>query len=646
VSYSVPGFVNDFAGFKEECLRLNTSGRGFLVNSRSESAVSPWLLLLGILPIHFLCFYWWSAPSHYFSGDALYYFSRQIHSFPELAARLLSVDELFQYRPLTYVGFSFVLVPIFGNNPYPYHVTAYAFSTVNVLLACACVYHWVGRNWRLAVFASIFLVLNPVHFFPSFGPTYIDQWLSSFFYFLTLLMVFRGLPAARILAPVTFALALLSKEHSVMLPLHAVLVLLVLDVRLREALRKTRDLWIVLVVFVVFQLVIRDGRVFAPEGANPNLQFTLSATRIVELLKGAKPAFFYPENYAMDQIIGFGRTIRLAVLIPLLAVVVIAVKRKPKLALSGILWLAFSVVPVIFLRQPPAPRHYYLGLPGVAILFACAFPSWRTMMVATPAFALLTITNVHLYARESWVAVGARLTKNYLGRIETLLQETGRSSFYVTNGGDPHFFWHVDGGAALPFVLGQNATFRFASLKEPLETDKWLNNGVNVVFAQNGQITDSVKTGEFPPSTDPKICSVVRQLTDTERDCSILFRGQPLDGESSPVETPSHLPVFEVPEGLVTLSRTTIRIAADDGFQLRSDVLVDPKSVDGMMVEIYGYHDSLFKKEFSQALIPGEHRELSYFIPPDVFDYVFIRIHPGPNSDEQNDWLVWETQTR
>ena len=96
----------------------------------------------------------------------------------------------------------------------------------------------------------------------------------------------------------------------------------------------------------------------------------------------------------------------------------------------------------------------------------------------------------------------------------------------------------------------------------------------------------------------------------------------------------------------MTLSRTTIRIAADDGFQLRSDVLVDPKSVDGMMVEIYGYHDSLFKKEFSQVLIPGEHRELSYFIPPDVFDYVFIRIHPGPNSDEQNDWLVWETQTR
>jgi hypothetical protein len=617
---------------------------GISVNARGESAVSPWLLLLGIIPIQFLCFYWWSAPSHYFSGDALYYFSRQIHSFPELATRLLSVDDLFQYRPLTYVAFSFVLVPVFGNDPYPYHVTAYLFSTVNVLLACACVYDWVGRNPRLAVFASIFLVLNPVHFFPSFGPTYIDQWLSSFFYFLTLLVVFREPRSARILAPAAFVLALLSKEHSVMLPVHAVLVLRVLDIPWREAFRKTRDLWIVLAAFVAFQLIIRDGMVFAPEGPNPNLQFSLSATRIVELLKGAKPAFFYPENYTMDQIIGFGRTIRLTVLLPLMAVVVIALKRKPRLALSGIIWLAFSLVPVLFLRQPPAPRHYYLGLPGLAILFACAFPSWRTMMVATPAFALLTITNVHLYTRESWVTVGARLTKTYLGHIETLLQETGRSSFYVMSGGDPHFFWHVDGGAALPFVLGQDATFRFAALKEPLETDKWLNNGVNVVFAQDGEITDAVKTGEFPPLTDPKICSVVRQLTETESDCSILFRGQPLDGDSNPAEIPGDLPVFEVPEGLVTLSRTTIRVAADDGFQLRSDVLADPKSVDGMLVEIYGYNNSVFTKAFSQPLIPGESRELSYLIPPDVFEYVFIRIHPGPNSDEQNDRLFWETQ--
>ena len=95
----------------------------------------------------------------------------------------------------------------------------------------------------------------------------------------------------------------------------------------------------------------------------------------------------------------------------------------------------------------------------------------------------------------------------------------------------------------------------------------------------------------------------------------------------------------------MTLARTTIRIAADDGFQLRSHVLVDPKSVDGMVVEIYGYHAPLFTKAFSQTLIPGEHRELSYAIPPDVFEYVLIRIHPGPNSDEQDDRLVWETQS-
>ena len=89
------------------------------MNARGESAVSPWLLLLGIFPIHFLCFYWWSAPSHYFSGDALFYFSRQIHSLPELAHRLLSVDDLFQYRPLTYVVFSFVLLRSLEMIPIP-----------------------------------------------------------------------------------------------------------------------------------------------------------------------------------------------------------------------------------------------------------------------------------------------------------------------------------------------------------------------------------------------------------------------------------------------------------------------------------------------------------------------------------------------
>jgi hypothetical protein len=615
------------------------------VNAGSRPTALPWLLLLGIFPIQFLCFYWWPARDYYFSGDALYYFSRQIDSLPELAARFFSVDELYQYRPLTYVFFTFVLLPVFGNNPHPYHLVAYLFSTVNILLACACVYYWVGKNAQLALFASIFLILNPVNFFPSFGPTYIDQWLSSFFYFLTLLLVFRDSPKAGLLAPIAFLLVLLSKEHGVILPAHALLVLLVLGTPLRDAFRKTRNLWILLAVFVVFQLVIRHGVVFAPETSNPNLQFDFSVTRIAELLKGAKALIFYPENYLLGETLGVGRAIRLAILIPLIAAVVIAVKRQPRLALSGILWLGLSLLPVAFLRQTPFPRHYYIGMPGFAILLACAFPSWRSILAATPVFALLTITNVHLYVRESWVAVGARLTRMYIGDIDSMAGETGRSSFYVLNSGDPHFFWHVDGGAALPHVLGREATFRFAALKEPLETEAWLNNGVNVVVANGGDIMDAVKTGEFPPEADRDVCALVYRFARTDDGCAVLFRGQPFDVESAGIETPSQLPVFETQDGVVTLPRTTIRVAADAGFQLQQTARLLANAAASLRVEIYGHRESRFTKAFSQELLPGERRELSYVVPRGVFDHIFIRVQPGPNSNELKDWLLWERGT-
>ncbi len=615
---------------------------GTAENSGGGSTRLAWILLLGIVPIHFLCFYWWAAQDYYFSGDALYYFSRQVHSLSDLAARFLSVDELYQYRPLTYVFFSFVLLPLFGTHPQPYHVTAYVFSAINILLACAVVYYSVGRNKQVALFAAIFLLLNPVNFFPSFGPTFIDQWLSSFFYFATLLIVFGESTKLAAIAPVTFLLALLSKEHSIMLPVHATLVLLARNTTYRDTFKKTRNLWIVLTVFAAFQLAIRHGNAFAPEGTNPNLQFSFSLSRIMELLKGAKAAIFYPENYRHDQWIGFGRWIRLASLIPLSAAVLIAVKRRPRLAMAGIFWIALSLVPVAFLHQAPAPRHYYLALPGLAILFACAFQSWRAMAAVTPLLAIVTLTNVHLYEQESWIAVGARLTKEYLGRIETIIGETGRSSFYVIPGGDPYFYWHVDAGAALPSLLGRHATFRFAALKEPLETQEWLNNGVNVVLARNGEIMDALKAGQFPPPAHQNVCFLIRKLVATAKECAVLFRGQPLDESSGSLATPNHLPIFEVPEGVATLSRVTIRIAADGGLFLRRAVRLDSKSP-GMTVELYGQRGTSFKKIFARRLKPGERCELLYSIAPDVFDHAVLRIQPaGSLSGGQNDWLLWE----
>lgn len=622
---------------KKPMIGISTDGR--------HSVGLVWALTMsGIAAVQFFCFYWWPAEIYYFTGDGLYYFSRLIDSWTELARRFLSTDELYQYRPLTYVFFTFVLFPLFGTNAAPYHLTAYLFSTANVLLACGCIYYWIGRRKTLAAYAAIFLFLNPVHFFPSFGPTYVDQWLSSSFYFGALLVILRDDPRFVRFAPVMFAFALASKEHSVLLPAHAVLILSASDVSFREALRKTRSLWVVLAVFAAFQLTIRDGVIFAPPGSNPNFQFSLAADRLIGLAKGAKPAIFYPENYGLDDALIIGRPIRLSMLIVVGAAILMALRRHPRLAVSGLLWFALSLAPVVFLKQAPAPRHYHLGLAGLAVVFACAIPSRRTMMAVTPVLALITISNVHLYLRESGIAHGARRTRSYLTQIQAVIEEKGSDSFYVAAGGDPHFYWHVDGGLGVPPILGRSTTFRFAAMHDPLDTDRWLNNAVDVILPQDGAIQDVVRAGQFPPRAAPELCRMIAGITGVESRCSVLFRGHAvLDATRKIVETPNGLPVFEVPEGIVTLSRTTIHIAARAGFDLKRTVYAVPESVDGVRVEFYAQYKDGFQRLISEEVQPGERRELQFYLPPGRAEHVVIRIHPGTARNEQSDWLIWVT---
>lgn len=167
-----------------------------------------------------------------------------------------------------------------------------------------------------------------------------------------------------------------------------------------------------------------------------------------------------------------------------------------------------ALLPVAFQRQPPFLRHYYLGLPGLAILFACAVRSWRSTAFATPMMA----------------------------------------------------------------PVGRHAKFRFGVLKEPLDVNSWLTNNVNVVLARDGNFTDAVAAGLFPPAADSDLCALAGKLTGTESRCSIVFRGQPvIAANSNVVETPNNLPIFEVAGGLVTLSRTTIRTPALDGHRSSQD---------------------------------------------------------------------------
>jgi hypothetical protein len=600
--------------------------------------------LAAALVIHFICFYWWVSGVYYFSGDGLFYFSRQITSFSDLWSKFLSLDEYYQYRPFTFVFFSFVLHPLFGANPWAYHLASYFIALLNILLACGCCYLWLRRDPTLAWIASVFLILNPVNFFPSYGLTYLDVWLSVLFYLLSLLLILANTRWTPYLAPVFAALALLSRESSVVLPLQAMLILLATGVSLRATLGRTRNVWLVLAAYCVLQLIVRQGSIFAPETANANLQFGFSAERLEQLVEGMRPAIFFPESPHLNESLhDFRRYVRLLFVIPWLVMMAWAWFRRDKIALSGLVWVPAALLPVVFINVTPFPRHYYLALPGLAVLFACFVRKARVMAYVGCVFAVVTVVNVAMYAQDSWVAVGSRLTKNYIQEIESTVIRSGRTDFYFLNEGDRYFQWHVDSGTPVRQILKRNLSFRFAENLTPLPMDQLLSNSVNVVIPTWYGFSNALVTGRFPKFTDTDLCGPMRRLTASEGQCAVFFRGLAIEDATMPVvETPNGMPIIDRDDEIVTLSRTTVFIKHSGHIRVEAQLRVSQESRDGVVVQVFASINGRFNPVFRLNIGPGErvHLNENFELPPaSIF---VLRISPGANGDESGDWLIWE----
>jgi hypothetical protein len=621
---------------------MNRAGR---LMHTADASISTWTIvgLSAVFVVNFVCFYWWVSDSYFFTGDCLFYFSRHITSFADLYSKFLSVDEIYQYRPLPYVFFSFVLLPLLGTNPTLYHVAAYVIALINILLVCGCCYFWLGGDRRLTLIASVFLILNPINFFPAYGLAYIDVLLSLLFYLLALILILANSRWASVLAPLLAVLALLSREHSVLLPAQALLILLATGVSMRQAVSRTRNVWLVVAAYAVFQLVIRDGAVFAPETANSNLHFDFSLERLRLLVQGMKPAIFFPESIYLNEFLNdYRRVARLAFVFPWLGMILWVVLRRNRIAISGFIWAPLSLLPIAFIEFPPFARHYYMALPGLAVLFASVVRSTRVMAYVATVYALVTVTSVSMYAHDSWIADGSRLTKKYFAEIQSMVNRTGRTDFYVLNEGDRYFSWHIDGGMPVDRFLGRKLSWRFAANSSPLPMDLFLSNSINVVIPTWEGFQDVLAMGRFPQFRDPNSCDRIRRLTDSEANCAVFYRGFPVQNVDIPIaETPNGLPIFDLNDEIVTLSRTTVFLKDSGEIAFNAMLRVAPDSVDGLSVEIHRVLKGKFEALYQTALRPGEQIELKKNFDATA-SVLVLRIGPGTNGDDKGDKLTWK----
>jgi hypothetical protein len=315
--------------------------------------------------------------------------------------------------------------------------------------------------------------------------------------------------------------------------------------------------------------------------------------------------------------------------------------RRDKVALSGLIWVPLSLLPIAFIQFPPFSRHYYLALPGLAVLFASVVRNTRVMAYVSAIFALVTVTSVAMYAQDSWIATGSRLTQKYFQEIESMVKRSGRTDFYVLDERDPYFYWHIDGGSPLNQFLHKNVSFRFGS--EGLPMDPLLANAVNVVIPTLGAFHDAVETGRFPQLRAHSLCDPIRRLTGSEGNCAVFFRGFPVENTDTPVvETPNGMPIFDSNGDIVTLSRTTVFLNASNAIRFNATLTAAPESADGVDLQIYRVSNGTFDRIFQRDIAPGEQIHLNNGFDASGASMFVLRIGPGANGDEASDWLIWK----
>src|SRR5512140_3529189 len=91
-----------------------------------------YLWLAAILVAEAVLFAW--KCNHFFNGDSLFFFSHEVGSWSDIGRVFSGPDHLWQYRPLTFVIFSFLLKPLFGTNPLGYNLFPLMVHAANTLV--------------------------------------------------------------------------------------------------------------------------------------------------------------------------------------------------------------------------------------------------------------------------------------------------------------------------------------------------------------------------------------------------------------------------------------------------------------------------------------------------------------------------------
>lgn len=435
------------------------------------------LWFAAILAAEAILFLW--KYDHFFNGDSLFFFSNGIHSASDLWRVFQGPDHLWQYRPLTFIIFSFLLKPLFGLNPLGYNLFPLFVHAANTLIVFG-VFRELGLAQRAALLGTFFFGAHSTAFYVTYGVAFLPDLSYSFFYFLSVFLFARYMrreeAAALAFSVLCFILALFCKEASITLPVIVFAIALLLGEQrlrmdrkpflraVRTALGKTLAFLVVGFAYLGFHMAVKTGQIYAPGIDHPHYS-ELSIQALQYKYKYLKWAFNLPDGlvFRFEGVINY--LIAAAVLVFAIPFVLSTVRRLlalDRLTWCGWIWFVVALSPVLFLRNLTMHHNLYVPVVGLALLFgdwmsrasaSLEGDKWLKPRAAVACCVVVLMAAVMFHnieaAKDSWIAQASAVAKTSLEDMKRLrpVLPDGTTLYFVDESSLGSLRWYYDYGS-------------------------------------------------------------------------------------------------------------------------------------------------------------------------------------------------------
>lgn len=412
-------------------------------------------IVLAIILFYFPIFFYGFS-----QDDFIHQYSSQAKNFGEVLNffnPFAHFPDIFFYRPLTTQFYFFINNLLFGFNPIPFRTEALAVHLLNSFLVYKLVLKLDNKR-PIAILSSLFYGISAIHFLSLFYISSFQQIGRAFFMLSSMILFLKFLEDKKKLfytgSLLTFVLALLSKETSIVLPfLLAVLIFFKLEKSsYKNALLQTLPFFAVAGIFLLIRLsgfnsVFNEGAYSFQIDIKTfynNLKWYLlwifGLPEIISTYPSLGPASI--KMFARDYQLSLPILVSLAILISSL----LAGFWKFKGIDQKQLWFTFffclvSIAPVLFLNGHRYPQ--YLDLPLVVLLPLLATvilfdfkKRWILSICLIASFLALQFFSLRLSQQIHWTTHRSKVATHYKNILDPKMQSISKPTIIYFTGTD------------------------------------------------------------------------------------------------------------------------------------------------------------------------------------------------------------------